>query len=651
MTTHWRFAMTGLVTLALLGGAEDSLSQKGETKVAGIDCRVKDGKTVYRNQGWTDDERCQFYHFSQNSRLMPYRWFFGLEDPWKPGQMFVDNLDQYGLLRDDISPYNPDGLPVGLAKTDNPYIRPPQIGFTCAFCHTGQITYKGKHYRIDGGPSMQQNFKFLRALGTALRLTLEDPNRFDRFKKKALTVPGYEPVIEELKIRTEDDILRAKREMKMVLDRFNRQGRIDPADWGPGRFDALGRGGNLIFYESQHGSVAHGKGGEQLFSMDLLRPANGPVSLPQLWGAWEKDWVLWTGAIQSPVARAMVEALSIDTSLQMYDDRDDPFPIDVQRLIFLDSKGKQLQPPVWPEDFGPTDEALKQRGKELFGQSCAGCHVPARLPEPTPHGQRWHVYASPLQEIGTDPRTASNWFYRKVGVANYVQRILELPCLKDEFKRDKEKEMYDADMACLIEEATYTVMNRHKETMMRHEKSVDRANNKWRRGVNKYGRTCEEDEDCQPSYIARPLDGIWATAPFLHNGSVPTLYALLSPVEERPLAFCVGPTIEFDPEKVGLTVRECPETLFDQYTADFHFDAAKAGNRNIGHEFRGEPGKPFDKEGKHVCDDPKKRPTGVLGCAIKPEDRKALVEYLKTIETPGMRGGDEPARQLPTPAP
>ncbi|NJL16003.1 MAG: hypothetical protein HC938_01190 [Nitrospira sp.] len=41
-------------------------------------------------------------------------------------------------------------------------------------------------------------------------------------------------------------------------------------------------------------------------------------------------------------------------------------------------------------------------------------------------------------------------------------------------------------------------------------------------------------------YKARPLNGIWATPPFLHNGSVPHIYALLSPVEERPKTFCLG---------------------------------------------------------------------------------------------------------------
>src|SRR5207248_7345886 len=74
------------------------------------------------------------------------------------------------------------------------------------------------------------------------------------------------------------------------------------------------------------------------------------------------------------------------------------------------------------------------------------------------------------------------------------------------------------------------------------------------------------------SYKARSLNGIWATAPYLHNGSVPTLYDLLLPpnpedaknpsaavecrpvpagVEYRPCKFMVG-SRELDPEKVGL---------------------------------------------------------------------------------------------------
>ena len=57
-----------------------------------------------------------------------------------------------------------------------------------------------------------------------------------------------------------------------------------------------------------------------------------------------------------------------------------------------------------------------------------------------------------------------------------------------------------------------------------------------------------------PHYRARPLDGVWATAPYLHNGSVPRLYDMLMPQHQRPQHFCVG-SGELDPVKVGLPVK------------------------------------------------------------------------------------------------
>src|SRR5439155_20682065 len=51
-------------------------------------------------------------------------------------------------------------------------------------------------------------------------------------------------------------------------------------------------------------------------------------------------------------------------------------------------------------------------------------------------------------------------------------------------------------------------------------------------------------------YIARPLNGVWATAPYLHNGSVPTLDDLLKPAADRPQKFLVGYRV-YDADKLG----------------------------------------------------------------------------------------------------
>ena len=77
-------------------------------------------------------------------------------------------------------------------------------------------------------------------------------------------------------------------------------------------------------------------------------------------------------------------------------------------------------------------------------------------------------------------------------------------------------------------------------------------------------------------YAARPLYGIWAAAPYLHNGSVPTLYDLLLPPERRPKTFALGGR-QYDPVKARLR----RETSCSQQ--DCLVDTARTGDGNGGH--------------------------------------------------------------------
>ena len=115
------------------------------------------------------------------------------------------------------------------------------------------------------------------------------------------------------------------------------------------------------------------------------------------------------------------------------------------------------------------------------------------------------------------------------------------------------------------------------------------------------------------AYKARPLNGIWATAPYLHNGSVPTLYDLLLPAskdqagadgESRPVTFKVGQR-EFDPQRVGLKTDK----------GDV-FDTRLPGNTNVGHEYGAVPST---------------LPDGTRLRAFNREERLDLLEYLKSL--------------------
>ncbi|MEI9986808.1 MAG: hypothetical protein WDN69_28785 [Aliidongia sp.] len=69
-------------------------------------------------------------------------------------------------------------------------------------------------------------------------------------------------------------------------------------------------------------------------------------------------------------------------------------------------------------------------------------------------------------------------------------------------------------------------------------------------------------------------------AAYLHNGSVPTIYALLSPAKERPAKFYLGRR-EYDPVNLGYQ--------YGELSGGFEFDTTIPGNRNSGHEFDNAP--------------------------------------------------------------
>jgi len=86
-------------------------------------------------------------------------------------------------------------------------------------------------------------------------------------------------------------------------------------------------------------------------------------------------------------------------------------------------------------------------------------------------------------------------------------------------------------------------------------------------------------------YVAPPLDGIWASAPYLHNGSVPTLWHLLHP-ESRPKVWR-RIAIALDEERVGLVVEEIDHVPPKLSLAErrWYFDTSVTGKSASGHDF------------------------------------------------------------------
>jgi hypothetical protein len=138
------------------------------------------------------------------------------------------------------------------------------------------------------------------------------------------------------------------------------------------------------------------------------------------------------------------------------------------------------------------------------------------------------------------------------------------------------------------------------------------------------------------AYKARPLNGIWATAPYLHNGSVANLYELFLPSCSnaaiaagkacRANSFTLG-SREFDPVKVGF-VQKDPA----QYPGLFVFNTQLPSNSNKGHEYAAgvTPVMQLDSSGKPIKD-AQGKPLMRQLTPLNHSQRLALVEYLKTL--------------------
>jgi hypothetical protein len=83
-------------------------------------------------------------------------------------------------------------------------------------------------------------------------------------------------------------------------------------------------------------------------------------------------------------------------------------------------------------------------------------------------------------------------------------------------------------------------------------------------------------------YANLPLEGLWLRAPYLHNGSVPTLADLLEPPEKRPAKFLRG-IDKLDPSRGGFVAPAC--NAMPPQTKAFCFDTSLPGNNNTGHRY------------------------------------------------------------------
>ena len=219
----------------------------------------------FLQQGWTQEQRQEFYHKSQGTRLMPLPWLLALTQKGGMEPFLADaNIAKFRFIPDPQHKFNQYGLPVGFAVTqvpskEDPSIMIPWVGWTCAACHTGQIVAKGNLVQIDGAPSMQHNAAFVKAMLEALGETINDDTKMDAFAKTALSISAPGPqhkeglkktIVEFIdKITMKPEILQARTACgDPAMQRKYADPNFTPTpNWGFGRLDAIGRASNFLF--------------------------------------------------------------------------------------------------------------------------------------------------------------------------------------------------------------------------------------------------------------------------------------------------------------------------------------------------------------------------------------------------------------------
>jgi hypothetical protein len=523
---------------------------------------------TWAEQGWSEEERDYWHHLNAGQEFAPLNWVRALQAP-DTNLSLLDPayLRGLGFLDKPITKNNPEGLPVGFSINPEKENGRVMLGLTCASCHTGQLNYQGKAFRIDGASAGFNIYKFFTDYGIALSRTLQDSLVWKDFASKVLAQePGDEA---QLKKEVGEVMALAAWEMEA----YAKLG-TPSVDAGHGRMDPFNRIGNEVF-------------GLGLREQANYHAMNAPVGVPYLWDVARLNWVHYNASFSKPIARNILQVLGNGGKTYFLDEKGNikagpekwESNFNIERLFEMEKGFEELKAPKWPSAMlGEIDLKKAADGKALFMQNCAKCHAPRIVAGSDPANPNWEVAAVPLHVIGTDSSEAATFVNRRYNAskllgpdATSIDGATGLQLLTEEMEKYAYKQLGYSD------------------------EQIQKIN-----GDGKY-----EVVRAKGVYKARPLDGIWSTPPFLHNGSVPNIYELLSPPAERSTTFWLG-TYEYDPSKIGYVSQQSHKS--------FLFDTRLPGNTNTGHAF---------------TDDASTK--GKIGRALSPDERMAIIEYLKSL--------------------
>ncbi len=554
------------------------------------------------SNGLTGAEQTEYHHLSQGSEIFPIRLLRSLENP-ETGAPFMENMERFGLLP---SLDRDDGIAVGLTLAKTKHSAGIEvIGITCAACHVAEIRHNGKGVRVDGAPNMFDMQKFYADMFAAVEHAKNNRDVRRRvgqrlFAQSYSEFGAFAPLLRPLDLMADLvnvglnwNSIQARKDLAEVIKKAIKR-RDETKDCndptvkctsGPGRLDAFNGTRNFLLARLSE---------ENLVELDA------PVKFPPVWGFKDFEWVEWSQNTNSTMERNFTETLGAGATVQLAADSHDRFAtsIPARNMHRLEELAYAITPPVWPEEvLGEIDRELAAQGEVVFNQRCAACH------EYTVADYKANGIL-PLRrfsqrQIGVDPTATSR-------VACPVPNVGDLEIVKTRFTAEQATKLShckgvvagEAFEGYAFSDVVQTAVAAIKAKSYEAGK-VSAEEQAYFEDVDRRGGVYWRDtllDDGKP-FAARPLHGIWAAAPYLHNGSVPTLRDLLTPPDQRIKRFPLGHR-EYDPLKIGYRT-DLPETEW-RYTVDTENDS---GSSNAGHLF---------------------------GTSLSEAEKAALLEYLKT---------------------
>jgi hypothetical protein len=367
--------------------------------------------------------------------------------------------------------------------------------------------------------------------------------------------------------------------------------------WGPARLDAV----SMIF--NRLTGLDIGPPPSYMIPGNIKR-ADVPVRYPFLWNAAIQDKTQWPGFADNGndilgLARNLGEVYGV---FGIFHPKKDEGLLGIdylaknsanfQGLNALEDLIRKLGPPKWP---WAVDQALASEGKTIFDRKteqggCVDCHG---IKPGVERFFRQKTWATPIQDVGTDSRE-TNLLEGKVQTG-----VLEGARFPFSTQRLK---LTDTAFNALRISVVGAILQHYVPIGLKakSQEDAERARSLFRPETQDLKGAFKAPAAAAPSaYESRVLEGIWAAAPYLHNGSVPTLAELLKPAAERVSAFKIGPA--YDPVNIGLAI---DQTKFNYTLETTDCSDRNSGNSRCGHEF---------------------------GTGLSPDEKKAMLEYLKTL--------------------